>query len=110
MPREIEIKFKITDEQLHHLQGWLQKNAEFKGQLHHVEYYLNNPAQTFFFQHPQGYKDASNYFRVRFTDKGDSVCLKCFDVNMETGRALNIGEYETEVADGKMMLELLRNL
>lgn len=83
--KEIEIKIQISPEQREQLQKWLDKNAEFTGEKQHVEYYLDNPENSLRFEHKLGYIDASHYLRVRTTEKGDSICLKIFDINLEDG-------------------------
>ena len=108
--QEIEIKIQITPEQMTILDKWLSKNSEYKGEIHHIESYLDNPDHTFLFD-ADGMKDARDWLRVRFTDNGDSVCLKRFHPDPENpGKHTHCDEYETKVNDGKMTLDLLKNL
>lgn len=107
---EIEMKIKITDEDSQKLLTWLAGNAEEKGSKKQLEYYLDNPDKSFFFQSDLGYKDAANYFRVRFSDKGDSVCLKIFEVDPSTTKSKNLDEIEFNVSDGNEALKLLKTL
>ncbi len=112
MSIEIELKIKITDEQLMLLTKWLTDNAEFKGEENHREVYLNNPNSTFFFtQKHGGYKDTMDYMRIRFSNKGDSVCLKHFyEDPKRPGETTHCDEYEYNVSDGEMALKLFEQL
>ena len=107
MNKEIEVRIQIDDTVLQGAQAWLEKHATYQGAIHHVEYYLNNPATTFFFKAPEGYKDAIDYLRVRMTDKGDSFCFKKFHEDPVEKRPLYCDEYEVSVCDGKKTLELM---
>ena len=108
--REIEIRIKLVDNQKDLLMSWLKANAKFIKNIEHKEFYLNNPNNTFFFTSKDGYKDARDYLRVRMTEKGDSVCLKRFEIDSETGKSKNIDEIEYAVSDGKEALKLFQNL
>lgn len=110
MSKEIEVRFRIDDQLLKQAKEWLDKNAQFKGTIKHTEYYLNKPATTFFFSAPEGYKDALDYLRVRFTDDGDSFCFKKFHEDPVEKRPLYCDEYEVKVSDGKTTLELMKAL
>ncbi|MBL8015579.1 MAG: class IV adenylate cyclase [Candidatus Doudnabacteria bacterium] len=107
---EIELKIKIDAASAEKLTKWLKQNAEAKGEKHQLEYYLDNPDKTFFFQSELGYKDAANYFRVRFSDKGDSVCLKIFEVDPKSTKSKNLDEIEFTVSDGEESLKLFKTL
>lgn len=113
--QEIEIKIQITPEQMSILDKWLSSNSEYKGEIHHIEYYLDNPENTFLFE-ADGMKDtrildAKDWLRVRMTENGDSICLKRFHPDPENpGKHTHCDEYETKVESGKMTLELLKNL
>lgn len=110
MAKEIEIKIQITAEQLNNLQKWPDKNADYKGETHHTEIYLDNPKNSFCFDR-NGVKDASDYLRVRFTEKEDTICLKNWYEDPENpGYHSHCDEYETQVGDGKTMLSLLKSL
>ena len=51
-------------------------------------------------------KDAKDFFRIRFTKEGDSMCLKKFHEDPIEKRPLYCDEHEIEISDGKKALEL----
>jgi len=104
--REIEIRLKLSVKDKSLLKTWLESNAKFIKHIEHKEFYLDNPKSTFFFTAKDGYKDAKDYMRVRMTEKGDSVCIKRFEINVETGKSKNIDEIEYNVSDGKEAMKL----
>jgi predicted adenylyl cyclase CyaB len=108
--REIEIKIKLDDQQEEMLRGWLAVNAKKVNEVKHIEYYFNNKNKSFLFESKQGYIDATDYLRVRITEKGSSVCLKKFSIDLDTGKSRNIDEIETSVSDGEETVKLLENL
>ncbi|MGE0009686.1 MAG: class IV adenylate cyclase [Candidatus Babeliales bacterium] len=110
MNKEIEIKIQVDDAQFTLLKAWLSEHAEFKGALHHTEWYLDNPQDTFFFTSQEGYKDALKYLRVRHTERGDSVAYKLWHRDPETGKTTHCDEYETNVENGQVMLALFAQL
>jgi len=116
MSKEIEVRIQIDESLLKNVKAWLDKNAEYQGEIRHKEYYLNNPKTTFFFtarrsvSEPEGYKDALDYLRVRFTPEGDSFCFKRFHEDPIEKRPLYCDEHEVKVSDGETVLELMRLL
>jgi adenylate cyclase class 2 len=110
MAKEIELKLKLTETEFNSLSAWLKDNAKFIKEVSHKEYYLDNPENSFKFISHDGFVDATDYLRVRFTKEGDSVCLKRFEINKSTSKSKNVGEDETVVQDGNAMLALLENL
>jgi len=108
MNKEIEIKIQVNSKLRQQIQTWLDKNATHMGSAHHIEYYLNKPATTFFFSAQEGYKDALDYLRVRLTNNGDSFCLKKFHEDPIEKKPLYCDEYEVQVSDGKKTLELMK--
>lgn len=108
--KEIEVKLRVDEQQLHQAQAWLDANAQFCGTLHHKEYYLNNPKDSFLFDAPEGFKDALDYLRVRFTQGGDSCCFKKFHVDPVEQRPLYCDEYELGIEDGTKMLAFMHAL
>ena len=107
MPREVEIKIRLDKTGAKLLQSWLGKNAEFVKEVHQLEYYLNNPDQSFMFKHKSGYRDAEKYLRVRSEKGKGSVCLKIFKIDQENNTSENLDEVEFEVSDDKAALKLL---
>lgn len=111
MPREIEVRIKLADEQKPLLTKWLEANTQLEGVTHQVEYYLDNPKSTFLFQNINGYKDSAHYLRVRFDEKkGESVCFKIFKIDQEKQTSENLDEMEFTVSSGKSALKLLESL
>lgn len=108
MNTEIELKIKITDAQQSLFMEWLERNAQMKGEVHQIEFYLNNPNLSFAFMSPEGYKDAVDFLRVRLTSRGDTVCFKHWHSDPMTGRLTHCDEYETAVQDGQAMLQLFQ--
>lgn len=108
--QEIEIKMQLDNQTLQEAKNWLDIHATFHGTIHHKEYYLNNPKNTFFFPSPEGHKKALNYLRVRFTEQNDSVCFKKFHIDPVEKRPLYCDEYELNISDGNKMLALLNAL
>lgn len=108
MSQEIEVKIKITSEQLGVLQKWLDANAKFAGQIYHKEYYLDNPNSSYFFTNAQGKKDALRFLRVRLTESGDSACYKKWYVDEKTGNTTHCDEIEVKLVDGLQTLKLLQ--
>ncbi|NGX48592.1 MAG: hypothetical protein K940chlam5_00180 [Candidatus Anoxychlamydiales bacterium] len=110
MNKEIEVKIQADKHIICTAIEWLDKNAKYVRDIHHIEYYLNKPATTFFFNAPEGYKDALDYLRVRITKKGDSLCYKKFHMDPIEKTPLYCDEYEINVSDGKKTLELMKAL
>jgi len=110
MNKEIEVKIQIPNNILRKTKEWLHKHATHIGSIHHIEYYLNKPKTTFFFEAPGGYKDARDYLRVRLTKNGDSLCYKKFHEDPIEKRPLYCDEYEVTVSDGETTLELMKAL
>src|ERR1700694_5961756 len=108
MITEIEIKIQISDDDQQTLVAWLGKHANNHGAIHYIEYYINNPRASFIFASKDGYRDAIDFLRIRFTDKGDSVCFKHWHADSETGKLTHCDEYETRVQDGKTLLEVFQ--
>ncbi|MBD3232071.1 class IV adenylate cyclase [Candidatus Dependentiae bacterium] len=110
MNKEIEVKFQLDDKLFSQINEWLNKNAKHVNKINHSEYYLNNPNASFLFTAPEGYKDAKDFLRIRFTKDGDSFCLKKFHEDPIEKRPLYCDEYEVKVSDGKKTLELMEVL
>lgn len=108
--REIEIRVKLNDSEENMLRAWLDTNAKKTGEKKHLEHYLDNSNKSFMFDSKLGYRDAENYLRVRYSEKGDSVCLKNFEINRETGKSKNIDEIEFNVSSGDEALKMLKSL
>lgn len=99
---EIEIKISINDNDFAHLQEWLSVNAEYIGKSKQKDYYFDNPSNSWFIAHNDGYRYALKYLRVRSSDDGNSICFK----NWTSNNASNASElycYDVEIpiADSK---------
>lgn len=111
MAREIEIRFKLNKNQEETLAAWLEKNAIFQGETHHVETYFDRKENSFIFDNINGFKDSEHYLRVRKdTSKGDSMCLKIFKIDQVNQRSENIDEIEFSVSSGEEATRLLKAL
>ncbi len=111
MPREIEIKFKLTAEQESILRNWLTVNAHSEGTTHQIEHYIDNPDKSFLFENKNGYLDSEHYLRIRHDEqKGDSVCLKIFEIDQELNTSKNLDEIEFNVSDASESLKLFTKL
>lgn len=110
MQTEIEIKLELTPKIEKIIAAFLKENSKIEKETHHIEYYLDNPKSTFFIKSKEGFKDAIDYLRVRFTKKGDSICLKHWIRDKKTGKTTHCDEYETKVESGQITLELLEQI
>lgn len=109
VPIEVELTLKTTAAYMELLQNWLKKNAQFQGTEKHKEVYLDNPKTTFFFTKPNGERDALQYLRVRWSNENGSICLKDWHRD-KTGKTTHCDEYETDVTNPKILLQLLEQL
>lgn len=122
MAQEVEIKFRASDEQMKILESFLDDSAVFLKEVHHKEHYLDKSRDSFTFTSEQWYKDAHTYLRVRFTELLEngttkaSVCLKDWKIDEKASKVSDhvihshCDEHETNVEDGKEMLNLFRQL
>lgn len=106
MSKEIEVKLQISSDQLNFFSVWLTQNADFIKEIDSSDYYLDNPASSFFFTNKEGYLDAMTFFRVRMTGDEHVLCVKKRILD-ETGRTLYCDESEVLVADGNIVLSIL---
>ena len=106
---EIERKIKVAEQAFKRAELWLKEHADFVATSRQSEYYLNNPAEPFFYTTPDGYKDAKDFLRVRHTDRGDSLCFKRVHRD-ESGNAPYCEEYETKIDDAEVVLTLFKKL
>lgn len=107
--REIEIRIKLDPSEFEQLQSWLKSNAQFTHESSHREFYFNNPSNSFLFKSIVGV-DAKNYLRVRYSDKGGSICLKRFGLDESTGKTWNIDETEFNVSSADEAVLMLERL
>jgi len=111
MAREVEVKIKLSKSELKKLENWLKKNAELEGEVYQKELYLNNPKNTFYFQHKKGFKDSEHYLRVRYeSENSGSVCLKIFKTDQDKDTSENIDEIEFKTNNPDESLRLLETL
>jgi len=98
-PQEIELKFKLSSEQL---QAFKQKVMTKASQPVTMDetYFMGPELQP---AHIKGYKKMSQYLRLRQTNKGSFITLK-----KRTDNA--VVEYETKIDDPKMMANILHTL
>jgi len=108
-PKEIEVKFQSTQEQLSVLKKWLDANANFEEILNSHDYYLDHPEQSNLFK-TSGFIDSSKALRVRINDDKSYVTLKVNHIDQDTNKIKSIDEYETGVKDGQVALRIFYEL
>lgn len=84
---EVEIKIKVDETNFIHLQKWLNNNAEYLSEIVQEDYYFNNPDNSWFKMHEEGYKYALKYLRIRVTDRGSSICYKDWNTSENDGKS-----------------------
>ena len=106
---EIELKLCLDDDVLSHLYEWLSRNACFLGKVMQTDYYFNNPNQSWFKTHPEGYKYALKYLRIRLTDKGDYICYK--DWNQCSGSEVTYcKDIESPITNPEKHIQIIEQL
>ena len=114
--QEVELKFRATEDQMKVLEKFLDEEATFVDEVHHEEYYLDKSSDPFVTKNVQGYMDAHQYLRVRFSDGQALVCFKDWHTDDEASKLSDhvvhdyCQEYETQVIDGRVMLEFFKAL
>lgn len=106
MKQEVEIKIKLSPSQFLKFKKWLKRHTKYQGKEKHLEYYLDNPKDSFVSKDKQGFVDTMKYLRVRFQEKGASICFKDWYLDKEGKMGSYCDEYEYDVSDGKEALEL----
>lgn len=108
---EIEVKIKLDKSEETLLRNWLKANAKQDSVENHLEYYLNNPNNTFFIKNKNGFVDAENYMRVRFLNNNKAqVNLKRFKIDQDTNKSENIGEFEFYTDNANNTLTFFKEL
>src|SRR3990172_1924284 len=111
MTKEIEVKMRLDDQQMHVFAQWLEREATMEGVDNQIDYYLDNPESSFLFNSPQGFKDFLTSLRIRMTDhEGDFLCNKVRELNQQTLKIVECDEYEMPIQDGTKMLKILTNV
>lgn len=104
---ELEIKIQVSNK--NHLLKWLKQNATFIKAVDQEDHYFEPPDQSFIFERTPGFKDATQWLRVRFTPKGDSINYKnCH--NDTNGTFMYADEIETNLQDGHQMIAIFQAL
>ena len=109
MNKEIEVKIKPDDRVLKIVEAWLKTNAKSGGVVSQVDYYFDNPSNTFFYNSDYRGRETDNYFRLRKTDKFNYICLKKIKRG-EKGKPLYAEEFEVVVDDAGKALDLIKAL
>jgi adenylate cyclase class IV len=101
MKKEIEIKFTLEQASRTAFEMWLETHATFDGIEHHEEVYLNNPKNSFFFNHKDGFNDAHITMRLRSKIIGqahkDLFCSKVCHVD-DQNRTVSRDEFEIDLS------------
>lgn len=104
---EIEIRIRIKDPSK--LRELLKKSGKKLNIFHQTDYYFDPPDRSFIFIDQQGFKDATEWLRVRLAKKGDSICYKNWHRDKK-GHSLYAEEIETPISNGKLFIDLLKKL
>jgi len=108
MNKEIEIKIKLTDVQLDALTAWLKEHAHYAGEKKIVDYYVDNPNDSFYTQAPQGFTDALQFLRVRVVDEQQFFKTRKQRTVDAQGNTVDVQEDEFPLADYREELERLK--
>lgn len=102
MAIEIEIKIKISNDNMQKLERWLESNAKFIRTEKHFERYLENPGKPFSYINDEGIIDSKEYLRIRETENSITVCFKKWHIDPERpGHHTHCDEYEFSVSDAQ---------
>ena len=108
---EIEIKVKLDKFNFNSLQEWLKVNAQYLGKTIQEDYYFDNPDNSWFKIHEEGYKYALKYLRVRITDQGNSMCYKDWETSDCKGKSgFYCKDLEIPISDTKKHILLLESI
>jgi adenylate cyclase class 2 len=105
---EIEIKIKLKDSDK--LLRWLEGNAVLEKKIQQTDYYFDPPDRSFIFEGRDDYRDAKEFFRVRFEEEKSEVCYKYWHRDQKTEQSIYADEIEFEICDGKRFLMILEIL
>jgi adenylate cyclase class 2 len=105
MPKEIEIKIKLNDNQTELLTKWVIKNAKFVDQQNMVDYYLDNPKKSIYTQSPLGFTDPLEFWRIREIDDTYYLCNKKRTID-KNGKTVSVEENEAITPDGEDVMQV----
>jgi len=109
---EIELKFQLEPATKELFLLWLHDHAQQEKTEQHRDHYLDHPQKSFLFDSPLGFKDYRQLLRVRAGGEGEggllTTKLRSFDADQKTITAVE--EYQTEVQDAGMTLEVFKLL
>jgi predicted adenylyl cyclase CyaB len=106
--KEIELKISIPADIRCKLEEWLRINAQYLGETEQKEYYVTSPHEAW--DYSAGFKDTLKTMRIRQEASGDSFCYKYRHLDPITKKTTHRDEYETKVACGAVMLEIVQKL
>ena len=107
MPKEIEIKIKLENNQVEQLRDWLIHNAKFMDKLQMIDYYLDNPQKSLYTVSPDGFKDPLEFWRVRQIDNVYFLCNKKRILD-QAGKTVSVEENEAVTPEGEAILQILK--
>lgn len=109
---EIEIKIKLNQQNLNYLKQWLKENARYNGESPQEDHYFDNPENSWFKIHEEGYKYALQYLRVRISPSGNSICFKNWDTNNQSTGSMGLycQDYEVPISDPHNHIKLLESI
>ena len=107
---EIEIKILLNVENESKLQDFLDKNSKFISRQEQIDYYLDNPVNSFLYKNRQNVLRADTYLRVRKSDKGNSLCVKKWHFDKNENEYTHCTEYETCIENAASTLNIMQSL
>lgn len=107
MPKEIEIKIKLSDDQVDMFKNWLVQNAKFMDKLQVTDYYLDNPQKSLYNISSDGFKDPLEFWRVRRIDNVYFLCNKRREID-QNGKTVSVEENEAVTPDGQAVLQVFK--
>ena len=105
--KNLEIEITIQSPQSKFLRDFLEKNGEFVSEKNQKDVYYDPPNKTFIFNSPEG-KDADEYIRIRYSDKGDSITYKNWHRPDDIPNYAD--EYESKLSDGSQIELIFKSL
>lgn len=110
LKNDLEVEIKIQVEDLAKLLQWLKSKAVLEKETHQKDYYFDPPDLSFISEGKNGYKDAYEFFRVRFEGEKSEICYKHWHRDQRSGESIYADEIELGIDDGTKFLRILETL
>ena len=104
--KDIEIELKLFIKEPKKLLEWLRNKTKFINEFKQTDHYFDPPHRSFIYNF-KGYKDADEWFRIRFGDKGNAICYKKWHRD-KYRKSLYCDEIETDINDAKTVMKMLK--